>query len=85
LISKRKSFLILKKLFGEINQKNINKGLDTFNKSVQDFGDSMDKLTKELNESPKNNIKIWSDKSENDSQNSRDEINLEKIWGKKND
>jgi len=85
LISKRKSFLILKKLFGEINQKNINKGLDTFNKSLQDFGDSMDKLTKELNESPKNNIKIWSDKSENDSQNSRDEINLEKIWGKKND
>ena len=85
MISKRKSFLILKKLFGEINQKNINKGLDTFNKSVQDFGDSMDKLTKELNESPKNNIKIWSDKSENDSQNSRDEINLEKIWGKKND
>ena len=45
----------------------------------------MDKLTKELNESPKNNIKIWSDKSENDSQNSRDEINSEKIWGKKND
>ena len=85
MISKRKSFLILKKLFGEINQKNINKGLDTFNKSVQDFGDSMDKLTKELNESPKNNIKIWSDKSENDSQNSRDEINSEKIWGKKND
>ena len=85
MISKRKSFLILKKLFGEINQKNINEGLDTFNKSVQDFGDSMDKLTKELNESPKNNIKIWSDKSENDSQNSRDEINLEKIWGKKND
>ena len=85
MISKRKSFLILKKLFGEINQKNINKGLDTFNKSVQDFGDSMDKLTKELNESPKNNIKIWSDKSENDSQNSRDEINLGKIWGKKND
>ncbi len=83
-MSKRKSFLILKKLFGEINQKNINKGLDTFNKSVQDFGDSMDKLTKELNESPKNNIKIWSDKSENDSQNSRDAINLEKIWGKKN-
>ncbi len=85
MISKRKSFLILKKLFGAINQKNINEGLDTFNKSVQDFGDSMDKLTKELNESPKNNIKIWSDKSENDSQNSRDEINLEKIWGKKND
>ena len=85
MISKRKSFLILKKLFGEINQKNINEGLDTFKKSVQDFGDSMDKLTKELNESPKNNIKIWSDKSENDSQNSRDKINLEKIWGKKND
>ena len=85
MISKRKSFLILKKLFEKINQKNINKSIDTFNKSVQDFGDSMDKLTKELNESPKNNIKIWSDKSENDSQNSRDEINLEKIWGKKND
>ena len=84
MISKRKSFLILKKFFGEINQKNINEGLDTFKKSVQDFGDSMDKLTKELNESPKNNIKIWSDKSENDSQNSRDAINLEKIWGKKN-
>ena len=85
MISKRKSFLILKKLFEKINQKNINKSIDTFNKSVQDFGDSMDKLTKELNESPKNNIKIWSDDPEKNSQNSRDEINLEKIWGKKND
>ena len=85
MISKQKTFSILKKLFGEVNQKNINKGLDTFNKSVQDFGDSMDKFTKELNESPKNNVKIWSDKPENSSRNSKVQINLEKIWGKKND
>ena len=36
--------IILKK----INMKDINKGIDTFNKAVQDFGDSMDSMTKEM-------------------------------------
>ena len=32
----------------KINMKNINHGIDTFNKIIQDFGDSMDTMTNEL-------------------------------------
>ena len=92
----------------EINSKNISKGFEIFNKVMQDFGDSMDQLTKELaspkketsnkdkenleklwgqskGKSLKSDIKIWSDSSKNQStsQRSRDEINLEKLCGKK--
>ena len=31
-----------------INLKNINEGISTFNKAVQDFGNSMDSMTREL-------------------------------------
>ena len=73
----------LKEYLKKINKKNIEGGINTFNKTVQTFGDSMDKLSKELNQSPKNNVKVWSDKPENDSQKSKDQVNLEKIWGKR--
>ena len=56
---------ILKK----INTKNINKCINTFNKVVQDFGDSMDELTKEIGDSKKE-------------ESNRDKENLDKIWGK---
>ena len=56
---------ILKK----INLKNINKGIDTFNKAVQAFGGSMDQLSKELGSSKNDN-------------SSKDKENLEKLWGK---
>ena len=68
----------------KINLENINKGIDTFNQSIQDFGDSMDKLTTELDNSPRNNIKIWSDLPKNEPKTkTKDQINLEKIWGDK--
>jgi len=69
----------------KINLKNTNKGINTFNKIIQDFGNSMDKLTTELNKTSKNNIKIWSDVLEDDSQKSKNESSLEKIWGRKNE
>ena len=71
----------------EINLKNINRGIETFNKIIQDFGGSMEKLTTELDKTSQNNIKIWSDtpkkKSPSKSRKSKDQINLEKIWGNK--
>ena len=95
----------LRQYLKKINKKNIDKGIDTFNKAVQAFGSSMDQITKEIgsskransnddvkniekiwgkpkSESTKSDVKIWSEKSENDSQKSKDQINLEKIWGK---
>jgi len=79
----KKEFII--EIIKNINLKNINKGIETFNKIIQDFGGSMEQLTSELSESPKNNVKIWSDSPKNEpkSQKSKDQINLEKIWGKK--
>ena len=78
--NKEQLVLILK----NINFKNVNKGIDTFNKIIQDFGGSMEKLTSEVDQTPQNNVKIWSDMSKNEpkSHKSKDQINLEKIWGK---
>ena len=56
----------------QINFKNITKGIDIFNKMVQDFGNSMDKITKEIDNSKKEKSNIH-------------EKNLEKIWGKQED
>jgi hypothetical protein len=67
LNKKGKLILILKK----INTDNINKCIDIFTKVMQDFGDSMDQLTKEFASSKKENSK-------------KDMKNLEKIWGKDN-
>jgi len=81
--NKEQLVLILK----NINFKNFNKGIVTFNKIIQDFGGSMEKLTSEIDKTSQNNIKIWSDTPENEpkSHKSKDQINLEKIWGQKND
>jgi len=69
----------------KINLKNMNKGIETFNKIIQKFGGSMEQFTTELNESSKNNVKIWSDlpKNEPKPRKSKDQINLDKIWGKR--
>ena len=72
-------------LLNNINFKNITMGIDTFNKSVDDFGKSMDKLVTELDEPPKNNVKIWSDPPKKSNEKSQDQINLKKIWGSKDD
>jgi hypothetical protein len=84
----------LKSIIRKINAENIdkamksfNKGMKTFDKIMADFGNSMDQLTKEINQTSQNNIKIWSDDSEKVSklQKSKDQKNLEKIWGNKNE
>jgi len=64
--TKRERVIIFLK---KINMKNINKAIDTFNKAVQEFGGSMDQLSKEFG-SPKND------------NSSKDKENLEKLWGK---
>jgi len=66
---------ILKK----INMKNINHGIDTFNKAVQDFGESMDTMTKEMSSDI--------EKSNRDSKvrEKKNKENLKKIWGKRDD
>jgi len=64
--TKREQAIIFLK---KINMKNINKGIDTFNKAVQAFGGSMDQLSKEFGSSKNDN-------------SSKDKENLEKLWGK---
>ena len=64
--TKRERIIIFLK---KINMKNINKGIDTFNKAIQAFGGSMDQLSKEFGSSEK-------------VQPSKDKENLEKLWGK---
>ena len=68
-------------IFEKINLNNFNRGMESFNKIIQDFGGSMEQLTSELNTSPKNNVKIWSDSSNDESQKGKN--NLKKIWGDK--
>jgi hypothetical protein len=70
-------------IFEKINLKNLNKGMITFNKIIQDFGGSMEQLTSEIDKTSKNNVKIWSDDQENEPKKSKDQINLDKIWGKR--
>jgi len=57
--------------------KNINQGISTFNKAVQDFGDSMDKMTSELSSDVKKSNMESEDRAK------RNQENLDKIWGKK--
>ena len=78
----------IKNIIRKINAENIdkamksfNKGINTFDKIMADFGNSMDQLTKEINQTSQNNVKIWSDSKTN----SKDKENLDKIWGKRND
>ena len=64
---------ILKK----INMENINKSIDTFNKTVQDFGDSMDTMTRELSSD------IEKSNKESEAREKKNKENLDKIWGKR--
>ena len=60
-----------------INMKNINQGITVFNKTVQDFGDSMDRMTRELSSD------IEKSKKESVAREQKNKENLDKIWGKK--
>jgi hypothetical protein len=68
----------------QINLKNIDKGISAFNKLIQQFGGSMEQLTRDLDEGKgaTSNVKIWLDTPKIYSQN-QDQKNLERIWGKK--
>ena len=70
---KKSIIVILKK----INMKNINNGIDTFNKAVQAFGDSMDTMTKELSSDIKKSDK------ESKIREKKNKENLDKLWGKR--
>jgi hypothetical protein len=69
----------MNKIFKIINLKNINQGISTFNKAVQDFGDSMDSMTREMSSDIKKSNK------ESESREQRNQENLDKIWGKKDE
>ena len=56
---------------------NINEGIDTFNKTVQDFGNSMDSLTKEMS------VDIEKSNKASEVREKQNKENLEKIWGKR--
>jgi len=61
----------------KINMKDINKGIDTFNKAVQAFGNSMNTMTKELSSD------IEKSNKESKIREKKNKENLEKIWGKR--
>lgn len=64
---------ILKK----INMKNIDKGMDVFSKTIQDFGDSMDSITREFS------ADIEKSNGESRIREEKNKENLDKIWGKR--
>jgi len=55
----------------------LNKGTVAFNKVVQDFGDSMDTMNKELS------LDIEKSNREFKVREKKNQKNLEKIWGKR--
>ncbi len=75
------NFSIIRNIASKIKDANISEGIKVLNKSVQEFGDSMDKLTKELNTTSTEKVKIWSEKNDDSQKISND---MEKIWGKRN-
>jgi hypothetical protein len=70
--------MTLKNILKIINMKNIEQGISAFNKTVQDFGDSMDKMTREMSRD------IEKSNKESKSREQKNKENLDKIWGKKN-
>ena len=68
----------LNNIFKIINMKNINQGINVFNKAVQDFGDSMDTMTRELSSD------IEKSNKESVAREQKNKENLDKIWGKRN-
>ena len=57
--------------------KDISRGIDSFNKAVQAFGNSMDIMTKELSSDIKKSDK------ESKVREKKNKENLEKLWGKR--
>jgi hypothetical protein len=66
------------KFLKKINMEKIDLGIETFNKAIQDFGDSMDSLTKEMSSD------IEKSNRESKEREKKNQENLDKIWGKRN-
>ena len=65
------------KILEKINMKNINQGINVFNKAVQDFGKSMDTITREMS------ADIEKSNRESEAREQKNKENLDKIWGKR--
>ncbi len=65
------------KILEKINMKNINQGIDIFNNAVQDFGKSMDTITREMS------ADIEKSNGESEAREKKNKENLDKIWGKR--
>ncbi len=65
------------KILEKINMKNINQGIDIFNNAVQDFGKSMDTITREMS------TDIEKSNRESEAREKKNKENLDKIWGKR--
>jgi len=65
------------KILEKINMKNVNQGIDIFNNAVQDFGKSMDSLTREMS------ADIEKSNRESEAREKKNKENLDKIWGKR--
>ena len=72
---KRKFIL---KILSKVNSENISLGIDSFNKAIQDFGDSMDSITREFS------ADIEKSNRESKIREEKNKENLDKIWGTKN-
>lgn len=70
---------IISKVLQLITPENVGKSVDTFNKMVQDFGKSMDSVTKELSS------EVSSSKEHRERESLKNQKNIEKIFGKKSD
>ncbi len=65
------------KILEKINMKNVNQGMDIFNNAVQDFGNSMDTITREMS------ADIEKSNRESEAREKKNKENLDKIWGKR--
>ena len=65
------------KILEKINMKNVNQGIDIFNNTVQDFGKSMDTITREMS------TDIEKSNRESEAREKKNKENLDKIWGKR--
>ena len=65
------------KILEKINMKNVNQGIDIFNNAVQDFGKSMDTITREMS------TDIEKSNRESEAREKKSKENLDKIWGER--
>ncbi len=63
------------KILEKINMKNVKQGIDIYNNAVQDFGKSMDSLTREMS------TDIEKSNRESEAREKKNKENLDKIWG----